>query len=93
MSVFEGIKIDRCCWRATDEKLLTKQEKEFVKCAIVVRSQFGLSLEFFTTKGPKQIPISTKICPPIGYIPNIDNIKVITLCKEGEEFPIYRIEF
>lgn len=97
MNIFSGLKVWAPMWEIIGTRYLTQEEKDFTKCAIVVESQYGYSLEFFTRMGRSCIPISLnsnrehRSCK--GYIPDIDKIKIITLQLRDEKDIIYRIEF
>lgn len=91
MNIFEGITIQVPKWRVQSERCLTKEEKQHIKTAIVVIGQWGLCLELITRNSINTVPLSTKVDTVIGYIPNIDSIKVLTLEKYGDT--ITRIEF
>lgn len=93
MNIFSGLRIYPAHWEVQNTRLLTKEEKEFIKCAIVVKSEFGYSLEFFVKKGIAHIPITLNTETTIGFVPNIDNIRVITLERDYDKAIIYRIEF
>jgi hypothetical protein len=93
MSIFDGMCVRPNCWRPESERMLTNEEKQLTKCAIVIKSRYGYSLELFTNIGIKQIPIIGYLKPSIGQVVNVDNIKVITLVNPYEQLPIYRVEF
>ncbi len=92
MSVFSNMRMHPL-WKVENVRFLTKEEKQFVRCAIVAKSEFGYSLEFFTKKGIKHIPISGKTKTTIGFVPNIDNIKFLRLERDYDQEVIYRVEF
>lgn len=85
----------RCAvtWTIQSSRPLTPEEKKVVKCAIVVNSQFGRCVEFFTNVGLKSIPVLAKYWPSVGQIVNLDTIKIATLTHPDVELPIYRVEF
>lgn len=93
MSIFNGIWVKPYCWLPKSERMLTDKEKQITKCAIVIKSRYGYSLEFFTNIGIKQIPIIGCRKPSIGQVINVDNIRVITLENPYEEGTLTRVEF
>ena len=93
MHLFSSLRTYPGHWTVQNTRLLTKEEKEFIKCAIVVKSSFGYSLEFFVKKGIAHIPITLNTDTTIGFVPNIDNIRVITLERDYDKEIIYRVEF
>ena len=93
MNIFSSLCIYPAHWVVQDVRFLTEDEKKFIRCAIVVKGEFGYSLEFFTKEGIKDIPISTKTKTTIGFIPNIDSIKFLRLERDYDQATIYRIEF
>lgn len=92
MSVFSNMRMHPL-WKVENVRSLTEEEKQFVRCAIVVKGDFGYLVEFFTKKGIKYIPISRNTKTTIGFVPNIDNIKFLRLEREGDQEAIYRVEF
>lgn len=92
MDIFSNLRIGPL-WSVQEKRFLTKEEKNSVRCAIVVKSDFGYSLEFLTKEGIKHIPVSGKMKTTIGFIPNIDNIKILRLERDYDQEIIYRVEF
>ena len=92
MSIFSQIPV-RNSWKVVDIVPLSEGEKSVFYYAEVVKSKFGLSLEFHMKDGdlPK-IPISTKVKCLEGFIPTKDSIRFLRLSKEGTS-DIWRVEF
>ncbi len=93
MDIFSNMRMYPAHWIVQEVRFLTEDEKKFVKCAIVAKSRFGYSLEFFTKKGIKHIPTSGKTKTTIGFVPNIDNIKFLRFERDSDQEVIYRVEF
>lgn len=90
MTIFENLKVSTK-WVVIEERFLTEEEKKFIKAPIVVEGKYCNSLKFMTPKGVRRIPISRQADVVIGYVPDINNIKIITL-KCGNDIT-YRVEF
>lgn len=95
MNIFANLHLMIPRWEVVDERFLTEEEKQNIKSAIVVESKYGYSLEFLTSKGSRFVPLTGNIDAVIGYIPDIDSIKVLTLKLKNSdpEETIIRIEF
>lgn len=94
MSIFSDL-IVGTKWSVQNTRSLIDEEKQLLKCAIVVKSQYYYSLELWTDKGLTHIPISTKMLDvKVGQVVDIDKIKILTLTNNwGGDNPIYRVEF
>lgn len=93
MNMFDGLRTYPEIWVVQNVRPLAEEEKQLVSCAIVVKSEFGRSLEFFTKKGSVSIPISIGVNANIGFIPDIDKIEIITLKRKHDKAIIHRVSF
>lgn len=79
-------------WIVTSSRPFTEEEIMAVKSNRVVKSQYGLSVEFTMKKGGvTYIPLCSKNENLIGVEINLNVAEIFTLSKEGEK-DIYRIE-
>lgn len=79
-------------WKITNSRSFTQEEISEVTDTRVVKSQYGLSVEFSMKKGGvSYIPIAGKDIISIGAKVNLHTAKILTLSKDGEK-DIYRIE-
>lgn len=79
-------------WKITNSRSFTQEEISEVTDTRVVKSQYGLSVEFSMKKGGvSYIPLAGKDALPIGAKVNLHIAKILTLSKAGEK-DIYRIE-
>lgn len=90
MTIFENLKV-AAKWVVIEERFLTEEEKEIIKDPIVIEGKFGYLLEFRIAGDVIRTPLGRQADGVIGYIPDINNIKIVTL-KCGNDI-IYRVEF
>lgn len=79
-------------WKITNVRPFSDAEINFVADTRVVKSQYGLSVEFsFKQGGVKYIPLMGKDKLPVDGKLNLQKAKIVTLSREGET-DIYRID-
>lgn len=80
-------------WRVTSSRPFTEEEIMAVLSNRVVKSQYGLSVEFIMKKGGKTyIPLSSSNEDLVGVQIDLYVAEIFTLSKEGEK-DIYRIDY
>lgn len=78
-------------WRISNSRHLTNEEISAISSNRVVKSQYGLSVEFSMKKGGvTYIPLLNNMLSENAEI-NLQEAQILTLSKEGEK-DIYRIE-
>lgn len=92
MNIFANLTVGTK-WSVQNTRSLIDEEKQLLKCAIVVKSQYYYSLELWTDKGLTHIPISKMVDVKVGQVVDIDKIKILTLTSNWGDDPIYRVEF
>lgn len=93
MNIFSGLKY-WTPWSVVDKRNLTQEEKESVKSAEIVESDFGMSVCFTLINGEtSEVPLSTNSNSKahIGDIVDVNSISIITLHNDYDE-EIHRIE-
>lgn len=79
-------------WVAKSSREFTAEEKAEVSSAIVVASEYGKSVCFFLKSGMRgYIPVSTLSTLQEGQTVNLDDVKLVTLGREGDA-DILRVE-
>lgn len=79
-------------WRISNSRHLTNEEISAISSNRVVKSQYGLSVEFFMKKGGvTYIPLLKNDKLSENAEINLHDAKILTLSKEGEK-DIYRID-
>jgi hypothetical protein len=93
MNIFSSLRVYAGKWAVKGEpRNFTQEEIAAVKQAVVVSSEYGLSVCFFMKSGGQTyIPLSTTSTKGSGETINLATAKLVTLCKEGES-DIYRVE-
>lgn len=92
-NVFAGRTEYESSWSVKGERMFNNAEKANVVRARVVSSQYGKSICFLMKTGKNiYLPLSTMSSREVGDTVDINNVKVITLCKEGEE-DIVKVDF
>lgn len=90
MIIFKNLRVGHP-WIVKESRFLTWDEVNLVLYAVVVSSQFGMSVCFHLSTGkPSCIPLSTNSVAHIGDIIDPIEVKVLTLYKDNME--IIRIE-
>lgn len=92
MNIFSILPTYAAKWNVTNSRSFSSEEKSGVESAKVVDSQYGLSVCFLMKNGgQKFIPLSTNSTLQEGSEVNLDNAKLLTLSREGDD-DIFRIE-
>lgn len=92
MNVLNAIRIYPGSWAVKESRAFTQEELDGVKDAVVVDSQYGMSVCLTLTSGGKGfIPVSNTCSLALGDQVDLAKAKLLTLCREGEA-DIYRIE-
>ena len=93
MNIFSELRTYAGKWAVKGEpRNFTLEEINAVKEAVVVSSAYGLSVCFFMKSGGQTyIPLSNTSSKGSGEIINLNDAKLVTLCKEGES-DIYRVD-
>lgn len=79
-------------WRISNSRHLTNEEISAISSNRVVKSQYGLSVEFSMKKGGvTYIPLLKNDKLSENTEINLHDAKILTLSKEGEK-DIYRID-
>lgn len=93
MNIFSSLRVYAGKWAVKGEpRNFTQEEINAVKQAVVVSSEYGLSVCFFMKSGGQTyIPLSTTSTKGSGEIIDLASAKLVTLCKEGES-DIFRVE-
>lgn len=93
MNIFSSLRVYAGKWAVKGEpRNFTQDEIAAVKQAVVVSSEYGLSVCFFMKSGGQTyIPLSTTSTKGSGEVVDLSTAKLVTLCKEGES-DIYRVE-
>ena len=72
-------------WSVKEERAMNAEEKDAVVSATVVASQYGNSVCFvMKAGGVGYIPCTNDSTAAVGTVLDLNNIKVLTLCKQGE---------
>lgn len=93
MNIFANLRVYADKWAVKGEpRNFTPEEIAAVREAVVVASNYGLSVCFFMKSGGQTyIPLSTTSQRGSGEIINLEEAKLVTLCKAGES-DIFRVE-
>lgn len=85
MSLFSNVKIYAGNWNVKSTEKLGDSDKNIIKSACTVSSDFGVSVCFFLKAGGQfYVPLSRDCNLGIGEIVDLDKVEVITLSKDGE---------
>ena len=80
-------------WNLKDKRKFSEEELNAVLYAIVVKTDYGYSVEFHMKSGCRTyIPLSSDSTIQEGDIIHLDKAYVLTLSKLGEK-DIYRVEY
>ena len=72
-------------WSLVDSRNFTEEEKNMISSTKVVPSEYGLSMCFMLKSGGAvYTPLSKNSSYKVGDTPNMDQLKVLTLEREGE---------
>lgn len=89
--VFSTLRVYPGKWVVVDERNFSQEEKEMVSDAYVVEGEFSLAGCFELKGGGKSfIPVSVNSQLELHDSINMDEVKLLTLRRDGEE--ILRIE-
>ena len=84
-NVFMNLRMYAGNWVLVDERPFDAEEKEAVKSAEGVDSQYGPSVCFMMKTGQRAyIPVSTNSSLKIGDAGDLNTAKLITLFREGD---------
>ena len=90
MNIFSGLKVGNF-WKVKTSRYLSWDEVNTVLYAEVVETKYWYSVAFHMCTGKiLYIPMSTVSVVKPGDILNLEELKLITLCRDNEE--ILRIE-
>lgn len=91
MNIFSVLPIYAGKWSIKDSRSFTAEEINAVSNAVVVDSQYGMSVCFFMKSGGQSyIPLDQNSSKSVGDVIDLSVSKVITLEKNGEA-DIYRV--
>lgn len=86
MSIFDSLFHYANNWEVTETRSFTEEEINAVDQALVVNSNYGLSVCFFMFGGGKTfIPLSRDSELTAGDRVNLKQAKLLTLSREGED--------
>lgn len=92
MNIFTKVKQYARKWQLSDSRSFTQEEIAAVERTEVVASQYGNSVCFFMVGGGMSfIPLSKESTLGIGESIDMNNAKLLTLSKPGED-DILRVE-
>lgn len=85
MSIFENLVVYPEKWSLKESRSFTQAEIDAVSQAVVVDSQFGLSVKFFMVNGGSTyIPLDPNSNSGMGEEVDLTKAKLLTLSKTGE---------
>lgn len=91
MNIFSALRIYAGKWNESDVRPFDPAEIAAVASAVVVESQFGLSVCFtMVTGGMTYIPVDQNSSANIGDNVDLSTAKLVTLSKQGED-DIFRV--
>ncbi len=91
MNIFSVLPIYAGKWSVKNSRNFTAEEISAVSNAVVVDSQYGMSVCFFMrTGGQSYIPLDQNSSKSVGDVIDLSASKLITLEKNGEA-DIYRV--
>lgn len=80
-------------YQVVEERSFNEEEKNAVKGNTIVDSEYGLSVCFHLVRGGNMYyPLSKNSNKKVGETIDMNTAKMITLKKEGDPKPIYRVE-
>ena len=92
MNIFSTLRQYASKWQVTNQRNFTDEEKASVKEAFVVESEYGNSVCFLMTSGSHTyIPLSQNSTLGVGENVDLDEAKLLTLSREGDD-DILRVE-
>ena len=92
MNVFKMVRMYATKWQQTGARKFTAEEINAVERTEVVASQYGNSVCFFMKQGGMAfIPLSKESNLGVGESIDMQNAKLLTLSKQGED-DILRVE-
>ena len=92
MNIFAKVKLYASKWKQTECRPFSPDEINAVERTEVVASQYGNSVCFFMKEGGMSfIPLSKESTLGIGESIDMNNAKLLTLSKQGED-DILRVE-
>lgn len=92
MNIFAKVKLYASKWKQTGRRPFSPDEIAAVERTEVVASQYGNSVCFFMKQGGMAyIPLSKESTLGIGESIDMNNAKLLTLSKQGED-DILRVE-
>lgn len=91
MNIFANLKKYAAKWNETNVRNFDKQEINYIERAIVVASQYGLSVCFMIKGGGRSyIPLEMSSERTVGEAIDLSKAKLVTLSREGNQ-DIYRV--
>lgn len=91
MNIFSALPIYAGKWSVKDSRSFTAEEINAVSNAVVVDSQYGMSVCFFMKSGGQSyIPLGRDSSKSVGDVIDLSASKLLTLEKNGEA-DIYRV--
>ena len=92
MNIFSKLRQYAGKWQLSDSRKFTDEEIASVERTEVVASQYGNSVCFFMKQGGMSfIPLSNQSNVGVGESIDMNNAKLLTLSKQGED-DILRVE-
>lgn len=80
-------------YQVVESREFNEDEKNAVRSNTIVDSEYGLSVCFHLVRGGNMYyPLSKNSTKKVGESLDMNTSKIITLKKEGDERPIYRVE-
>lgn len=91
MNIFSNLKIYAGKWNVKETRSFSSEEKSSIAQAVVVASQYGMSVQFTLKEGGlTYIPLSNDSSLGEGELVDLSKAQLVTLCKEGEA-DIFRV--
>lgn len=92
MNIFKKVRMYATKWQQTGSRPFSEEEIAAVERTEVVASQYGNSVCFFMKEGGMSfIPLSKESSLGVGESIDMQNAKLLTLSKQGED-DILRVE-
>ena len=86
LGIFAGLKVYAGKWELKSVTKFTQEKVDLVDHVKVVESNYGSSACFFMKSGGTMyIPMSSDCVSQVGDTLNIEELEILTLCKQGED--------
>ena len=92
MNIFSSLKLYAGTWSIKSSRVFNAEEKNAIRKAVVVTSQYGNSVCFMLVNGGKTyIPLDNSSSLGVGEEVDMNKAKLLVLTKAGES-DIYRVK-